>query len=226
MQRVLEELEQSGFISMYVPFGKKKKSKLYRLTDEYSLFYLQFINMTQKELIDHLNTTLTDINKEKAKFPVIVFIGEALASEIELEEFVNLFSIELNKKGLGEIQIYGHYEDLSFSGFYICSNTILPVKEYKQLLLGLISRYDNINNGQIKYQLSMLDNHGRYPTQQDAIYEDKELITEDDIDDKIEIPTPEGFSQRMSSNSGCMIMFLSLTFISVSWKLVKDLFNW
>lgn len=41
--RVLEELEQSGFISSYFPFGKKKKDKLYRLTDEYSLFYLHFI---------------------------------------------------------------------------------------------------------------------------------------------------------------------------------------
>ena len=40
---VLEELEQSGFITGYPPYGKKTKDKLYRLTDEYSLFYLQFI---------------------------------------------------------------------------------------------------------------------------------------------------------------------------------------
>lgn len=41
--KTLEELEQSGFITSYHPFGKKKKSKLYRLTDEYSLFYLHFM---------------------------------------------------------------------------------------------------------------------------------------------------------------------------------------
>ena len=41
--KVLEELEQSGFISSYYPFGKRKKDMLYRLTDEYSLFYLRFI---------------------------------------------------------------------------------------------------------------------------------------------------------------------------------------
>ncbi|MFK7936837.1 MAG: ATP-binding protein [Saprospiraceae bacterium] len=41
--RTLEELEYSGFISVYRPFGKKKKNQLYRLTDEYSLFYLKFI---------------------------------------------------------------------------------------------------------------------------------------------------------------------------------------
>ena len=39
----LEELEQSGFIHSYHPFGKKKKEKLYRLTDEFSLFYLHFM---------------------------------------------------------------------------------------------------------------------------------------------------------------------------------------
>ncbi len=41
--RCLEELISSGFVSTYFPFGKKKKEMLYRLTDEYSLFYLQFI---------------------------------------------------------------------------------------------------------------------------------------------------------------------------------------
>lgn len=40
---VLAELTGSGFVSAYYPFGKKKKDMLYRLTDEYSLFYLKFI---------------------------------------------------------------------------------------------------------------------------------------------------------------------------------------
>jgi uncharacterized protein len=43
ISRLLEELETSGFITAYFPFGKQKKEKLFRLTDEYSLFYLQFI---------------------------------------------------------------------------------------------------------------------------------------------------------------------------------------
>ncbi len=43
VSKVLEELETSGFISVYNPFGKKKKEKIYRLSDEYSLFYLRFI---------------------------------------------------------------------------------------------------------------------------------------------------------------------------------------
>ena len=58
--KVLEELAQSGFISSYYPFGKKKKDKLYRLTDEYSLFYLQFIEkntLTDEAIWQQLSQT-------------------------------------------------------------------------------------------------------------------------------------------------------------------------
>jgi uncharacterized protein len=40
---IIEELLHSGFVSAYLPFGKKKKDSLYRLADEFSLFYLYFI---------------------------------------------------------------------------------------------------------------------------------------------------------------------------------------
>jgi len=40
---ILRELEQSGFITSYVSYNKKKKDTLYRLTDNYSLFYLKYI---------------------------------------------------------------------------------------------------------------------------------------------------------------------------------------
>ncbi len=55
LTRVLEELTQSGFISDYQPFGKEKKEKLFRLTDEYSLFYLRFIEGSQFEGADTWN---------------------------------------------------------------------------------------------------------------------------------------------------------------------------
>ncbi len=55
IQRVLQELEQSGFISAYRPHKKKKKEKLYRLIDEYSLFYLQFIESNEFEGTDTWN---------------------------------------------------------------------------------------------------------------------------------------------------------------------------
>lgn len=43
VSKYLTELDYSGFISTYLPFGKSKKDAMYRLTDEYSLFYLKFI---------------------------------------------------------------------------------------------------------------------------------------------------------------------------------------
>lgn len=48
--KILNELKQSGFISEYYPFGKKKKDMLYRLTDEYSLFYIHFIQKRKRNI--------------------------------------------------------------------------------------------------------------------------------------------------------------------------------
>jgi hypothetical protein len=39
---MLKELEESSFIKSFQPFGKEKKETLYRLIDEYSVFYYQF----------------------------------------------------------------------------------------------------------------------------------------------------------------------------------------
>lgn len=41
--RLLEELEESGFIARYIPFEKGMKDSIYKLFDEYSLFYLKYI---------------------------------------------------------------------------------------------------------------------------------------------------------------------------------------
>lgn len=49
LSKVLEELIHSGFIGQYPTFGRSKKEILYRLTDEYSLFYLKFIEPLKKE---------------------------------------------------------------------------------------------------------------------------------------------------------------------------------
>ncbi|MFH0945612.1 MAG: ATP-binding protein [Planctomycetota bacterium] len=43
-RKYLDELESSGFIASFNPFGKKKKNTQYRLIDEYSYFYLRWID--------------------------------------------------------------------------------------------------------------------------------------------------------------------------------------
>lgn len=41
--RTVQELITSGFVSENIPFGRNKRGVVYRLTDEYTLFYFQFI---------------------------------------------------------------------------------------------------------------------------------------------------------------------------------------
>jgi hypothetical protein len=42
--RIFDELQQSGFITHYIPFGRTSRDTLYKLTDEYSLFFLKFVD--------------------------------------------------------------------------------------------------------------------------------------------------------------------------------------
>lgn len=48
--RTLDDLFESGFISKYRPFNKKKKDTIYKLIDFYSLFYLKFIKNNVKNI--------------------------------------------------------------------------------------------------------------------------------------------------------------------------------
>ncbi len=47
-RRALEELILSDFVMEYTPFLKKKRDSLYRLVDEYSVFYHSFIKANRK----------------------------------------------------------------------------------------------------------------------------------------------------------------------------------
>ena len=47
--RLLDELVESGFVTRYMPFGKKERESLFRLTDLYSIFYLHFIEKTKSQ---------------------------------------------------------------------------------------------------------------------------------------------------------------------------------
>jgi uncharacterized protein len=88
----LEELISSGFVSPYYPFGKAKKDMLYRLTDEYSLFYLHFI--------EKMPTTGKNIWKEQSQTPLYkTWCGFAF-------ENICFKHIEQIKKALGIAGIY------------------------------------------------------------------------------------------------------------------------
>lgn len=46
--RLLQELEESGFIRKYIPFGKKNRDSLFQLCDFYSLFYMKFLQLHKR----------------------------------------------------------------------------------------------------------------------------------------------------------------------------------
>lgn len=54
--KLLETLEQAGFIASYVPFGKQTKDAVYRLVDEYSLFYLTWIARAPRSVLASAST--------------------------------------------------------------------------------------------------------------------------------------------------------------------------
>jgi len=49
LSKVLEELEESGFIESRIPFGKKVNDSLYRISDEFTLFYFAWIKNLGKK---------------------------------------------------------------------------------------------------------------------------------------------------------------------------------
>ena len=51
--RRLEELEECGFIGRYRVVGAEKRGSIYRLTDNFSLFHMQFVASAQKRNIDN-----------------------------------------------------------------------------------------------------------------------------------------------------------------------------
>jgi len=65
LTKILEELEQCGFIRSYYAYGKLTKERLYQLVDFYSLFYLNFIkNNRHKD--ENYWTNLIDNAKHRA----------------------------------------------------------------------------------------------------------------------------------------------------------------
>lgn len=50
-QRTMQELLISGFIVEEYPFGKKKRGSIYRLVDEFSVFYHKFIKINRKNQV-------------------------------------------------------------------------------------------------------------------------------------------------------------------------------
>jgi len=63
LTRILLELEESGFIRKYKPYGKSKQTTLYHLSDSFVAFHLTFINKVENE---KFWSTFTDNARHRA----------------------------------------------------------------------------------------------------------------------------------------------------------------
>jgi len=130
---VLEELEQSGFISEHIPFEKLKKETVYRLKDEFSLFYFKFL---------HNNKNSAGWLQKAGQQPFKIWCGHAF-------ENVCLKHTWQIKKALGIQGIY------SQEASWIVKGT--KTQEGAQIDL-LIDRADNcINICEIKFYNSVFE---------------------------------------------------------------------
>ncbi|NJN34225.1 MAG: ATP-binding protein [Saprospiraceae bacterium] len=90
--KMLEELLESGFVQQYFPFGKTTKDAVFKLSDEYTIFYLKFI--------ENSKATGEGAWMSKAQTPVYrIWCGLAF-------ENICLKHIPQIKKGLGISGIY------------------------------------------------------------------------------------------------------------------------
>ncbi len=97
--RAMEDLILSGFVIEETPFGKKKRGAIYRLTDEYSVFYHRFIS-GQKKSDEDIWQLISQSQKYK------IWAGYAFES-------LCLKHIKQIKKALGISKVYT--ETSSFS---------------------------------------------------------------------------------------------------------------
>ena len=118
--RLLKELEQSDFITAYYPFGKIKKETLYRIIDEYSLFYLKFIY--KKKNVNWLQLSAAPIYKS--------WSGYAFES-------ICMDHIDKVKAALGIASVYTEESSFYYKGTSTENGTQIDL---------LIDRKDNVIN--------------------------------------------------------------------------------
>jgi uncharacterized protein len=96
MTNLLEELQQSGFIRRYLPFGKSKREVLFQLIDPFTLFYLTFVKDSKADM---QGSWLAQLNSPRWQ----AWSGYAY-------EYICRYHIDAIKKALG---ISGVYAEIS-----------------------------------------------------------------------------------------------------------------
>lgn len=102
MNVILEDLQQSGFIMLIPDLGKTKKNFRYRLLDEYSLFYIRWIEQAKTLNISGVDTNFW-LNKggspESRAWSGYAFEGICMKHIGAIKEALGIFGISTHTSG-------------------------------------------------------------------------------------------------------------------------------
>lgn len=103
LTRLLNELEESGFIRRYIPFGKKSRNSLYQLSDFFSLFHIKFIK--DQKIVDKNHwLKLVDSPKHRA-WSGYSFEQVCLAHVPQIKKALGIGGIETETSAWKSVQV-------------------------------------------------------------------------------------------------------------------------
>lgn len=185
----LEDLELVGFIKGFLPVGHSKKGIFYRILDEYSLFYLQWIEPEKHNIeleIEDNNFWLNVIQSPKYQswrgyaFESVCYkhianikkaIGINTASNIGAWRYVPRLN-EASKRGAQIDLLFDRKDDaINICEIKYSDNPFIIDKQYAETLSRVIDVYKNITRSKKQIFISMISANGV----QENVYS-KELI--------------------------------------------------
>ena len=175
ISKVLNELEESGFITSFQKFGFKKTNLVYSISDFYTLFYFRFIMKSGKY---EPNMWLNNIDSpafrawsgfafEQICFAHVPQIKKALNIEGVSSTTYSWFTKgESDKKG-SQIDLVIDRRDQVINLFEIkySINPITITKEYDVLLRNKIMAFKDVTSTKKSIFLTMLTTYGLKPNQ-------------------------------------------------------------
>lgn len=91
---ILSDLEQSGFVRSYAPFGKRKKGTVFQLVDNFSLFYFRFMRGKPVSRPDYWLSSVDSV--ERHSWEGLAFELVCLWHERQLKEALRIGGVQTN----------------------------------------------------------------------------------------------------------------------------------
>lgn len=190
-QRAIQELIISDFVIEQIPFGKKKKGTIYRLIDEYSIFYHRFIKKNQRYISGMWQQLATSQSYniwagyafESLCHKHIDAIKKALGIGMVYTEISNLRVVGTTEKEGFQIDLIIDRKDASINlceiKFHAAPFTI--DKKYYNELIQKRQRFIEFTKTKKQVFITLITNHGIMNNAYAAEIVDTEILLEDII---------------------------------------------